>query len=743
MEHSTIPWVEKYRPTKFDDIVLDPLNKQLFENCLDMNYVPNLLFYGPPGGGKCHTINTPILMYDGSVKYVQDVVVGDKIMGDDSTPRRVLSLGTGEDQLYDILVGDSFDNPRENISYGANSEHILCLQHTNGNNVEISVKDYLKLAEEEQNQLHSIHASIEFQELPTEIDPYTFGQQIWIDEEKGFCVKSIPNEYKLNSRLNRMKFLAGIFEKRGNIVHIHRWKDAEIPDPRRVASQHPEKLPSAVQMRPNLRKKEKTIFELKHLNEEFAIELLFIIRSLGFWIESFQGTSLTFSTKMMMRDLMDPADVNSFLSFATHSVGKIKVIPKGIGTYYGFCLDGNHRYVLGNFLVTHNTTTIINFINEYQSRYYKQNKSNVIHLNASDERGIDTIRNQIHQFVKSMNLFEAGLKFVILDEVDYMTKNAQQALKYILQSSHVNVRFALICNYITKIDEALKNEFICIRFNQLPREGIFQFIKSIAVAEKLNICDTTIRTIQDMYNFDVRSMINYIQLNQSNFLCPIMRPARTLGISNSPANETINKESVRMKSGPQVLLMGRKIVPKSPMDTIMNSGVLEQLDLYMGNSEYYTHSSKKERLLFLTEYIHRLSIQYNMDKRTIIQKYFNHIVRKSPERLSQKVLDMMETVLNRQEIPIDIVIKYIVSEMSSGLLPSNYIYSRKSTDDSSGFVIEKPIGNDNGDGDDSEESIVESVWDIDMENYIEVDEELFTHPERINDIQFPKDPVKK
>ena len=128
---------------------------------------------------------------------------------------------------------------------------------------------------------------------------------------------------------------------------------------------------------------------------------------------------------------------------------------------------------------TGKTTTIINLINEFQSIYYKINKNLVIHLNASDERGIDIIRNQIHQFVKTNNMFDTGLKFVILDEVDYMTKNAQQALKYLLQTCSQNVRFCLICNYISKIEESLQNEFICIRFNQLPKPDIYQFIQNI------------------------------------------------------------------------------------------------------------------------------------------------------------------------------------------------------------------------------------------------------------------------
>ena len=102
---------------------------------------------------------------------------------------------------------------------------------------------------------------------------------------------------------------------------------------------------------------------------------------------------------------------------------------------------------------TGKTTTIINLVNKFHNKQNQNNKSLTIHLNASDERGIDIIRNQINQFVNSKTLFVNGTKLVILDEVDYMTKNAQQALKYLLQSYNNNIRFCLICNYISKIDE--------------------------------------------------------------------------------------------------------------------------------------------------------------------------------------------------------------------------------------------------------------------------------------------------
>jgi len=140
----------------------------------------------------------------------------------------------------------------------------------------------------------------------------------------------------------------------------------------------------------------------------------------------------------------------------------------------------------------------------------------MIHLNASDERGIDIIRNQISQFVNSKCLFNKGLKFVILDEVDYMTKNAQQALKYLLQKNPDNVRFCLICNYISRIDESLQNEFMRCRFNKLPEAKVFDFIKEIVINEKINISNENITKIINNYNNDLRSIINYLQCNQSN-----------------------------------------------------------------------------------------------------------------------------------------------------------------------------------------------------------------------------------
>lgn len=163
---------------------------------------------------------------------------------------------------------------------------------------------------------------------------------------------------------------------------------------------------------------------------------------------------------------------------------------------------------------TGKTTTIMNLINSYQERYNQVGKGLTIHLNASDERGIDIIRNQISQFVNSKALFTTGLKIVVLDEVDYMTKNAQHALKYLLQDRSTNVRFCLICNYISRIDDSLQNELLHLRFNQLPSDKITGFLSTIAEKEGVNVSESTVKAVQRLFKSDIRSMINYLQSNQ-------------------------------------------------------------------------------------------------------------------------------------------------------------------------------------------------------------------------------------
>jgi DNA polymerase III delta prime subunit len=253
---------------------------------------------------------------------------------------------------------------------------------------------------------------------------------------------------------------------------------------------------------------------------------------------------------------------------------------------------------------TGKTTTIMNLISEYNNTYNNGCKGSVIHLNASDERGIDIIRNQIYQFVKSNNFFCKGLKFVVLDEVDYMTKNAQHALKYLLQTSSYNVRYCLICNYISKIDESLKNEFICIRFNQLPQKEIHSFIENIIKSEELIIDVDTIEMIQYMYNSDIRSMINFIQLHQKH---------------------------------------------KGIQTNIITNKIWEQMKTIL---------DKKEKT-DIHSFIQSTCIQYNIDKKTAIKQYYNYIIRNYPSDITITYLNNIEVLLHNDSSNIDNMINYM------------------------------------------------------------------------------------
>ena len=167
---------------------------------------------------------------------------------------------------------------------------------------------------------------------------------------------------------------------------------------------------------------------------------------------------------------------------------------------------------------TGKTTTVINFIKLYQKTYSEENRDLVIHLNASDDRGIETIRNQIMQFVCTKNLFNKGTKFIILDEIDYMTLNAQTALKNLIQimnKQNNNVVFCLIANYLSKITPQLQNMCIHMRFNQLPKNSIYSLLKTICENEKISFDKTYLTNLIEYFKSDIRSMINYMQLNRS------------------------------------------------------------------------------------------------------------------------------------------------------------------------------------------------------------------------------------
>lgn len=270
--------------------------------------------------GKCLARNTPVLMHDGTIKMAQEVLVGDQLMGDDSTPRTVLSTCSGEEELFDIL-------PARGDKYTVNRSHILSLKCAKtGTVVDISVDDYLTL--ENRGSLCGYRVGVEFPEREVPLDPYVVGY--WLgDGSYRHDHKRIPHLYKCNSRRVRMELLAGILDA----VHV---RGPEI-----------------------------TI-----KSEKFTDDVIYLARSLGFaaykklcivedaTIDTCYSTRITGKGMEQVPTRVRPmrAEPHAWDALMTG----IRVVPNRVGKYYGFEIDGNRRFLLGDFTVTHNTVMALN-----------------------------------------------------------------------------------------------------------------------------------------------------------------------------------------------------------------------------------------------------------------------------------------------------------------------------------------------------------------------------------------------
>jgi hypothetical protein len=399
-----------------------------------------LLLYHGLGSGKCLAKDTAVMLSDGSVKMVQDIKVGDLLMGDDSTPRTVLSLARGRDKMYDIV-------PIKGEKYTVNQEHILCLRasgfpkisfnkhksntHFNiqwlennefqsrtftynsdnledvrktandffetvrntDNVLEIAVKDYLNLSDKKKGFLKGYRVPIEFPEKPLPMEPYMIGYWLGDGTSGGSAItsqdstvlhyfsnelpkyglslnyhcgytygisgngknggnaflnalkgnnminnKHIPALYKCNSRENRLKLLAGLLDSDGSYGNGG--------------------------------------FEFSQKNENLMNDVVYLARSLGFSCYKVEKkTTWTYKGEKKYGTAFRVCINGSGLHEIPTKIPRKRAAPRkqikdvlvtGITVkyvreddYYGFMIDGNRRFVLGDFTATHNTATSI------------------------------------------------------------------------------------------------------------------------------------------------------------------------------------------------------------------------------------------------------------------------------------------------------------------------------------------------------------------------------------------------
>ncbi|KAJ0631475.1 putative AAA+ ATPase domain, ATPase, AAA-type, core [Helianthus annuus] len=138
----------------------------------------------------------------------------------------------------------------------------------------------------------------------------------------------------------------------------------------------------------------------------------------------------------------------------------------------------------------------------------------VLELNASDERGIDVVRQQIQDFASTQSFSfgaKASVKLVLLDEADAMTKDAQFALRRVIERYTKSTRFALICNNVNKIIPALQSRCTRFRFAPLDAVNVTERLKYVINAEGLDVTEDGLAALVRLSNGDMRKALNILQ----------------------------------------------------------------------------------------------------------------------------------------------------------------------------------------------------------------------------------------
>lgn len=172
-----------------------------------------------------------------------------------------------------------------------------------------------------------------------------------------------------------------------------------------------------------------------------------------------------------------------------------------------------------------------------------------LELNASDERGIETIRNKIFSFCKKKAVNNVGYKIIFLDEVDSMTSIAQQALRRIIEIYSANTRFILSCNISSNIIEAIQSRCTIFKFKKILDIEMYDYIKNICDKENIQYNDDSIKLIAEYSEGDMRRCLNNLQafktinleINEAN-IRDFLNIPDSIFISNLFKKETLKEK---------------------------------------------------------------------------------------------------------------------------------------------------------------------------------------------------------
>lgn len=384
----------------------------------------------PPKSYKCFGKGTGILMFDGSVKQVEEIKVGDLVMGDDSTPRRVLTAGSGNGPLYRVEQ-DSGDD------FVCNDAHVMCVKNLRGEVKEITAEEYSGKVPWFQRTWKGFKAAVEFPQRDVPLDPYFLG--LWLGDGStnhteitvadkdpeiadwltcyasalgmritpqpangSACFRFVPSEKRdpicsvpgcgqphrtgglCLKHYNHAKYHDGFKVHPAGQTHAQSTiksalkslgilHNKRIPDLYRFNDRKTRLslLAGLIDSDGSLVKKGRMAFV--NANQRLAEDVCWLARSLGFLVNvapykssirstGFEGLAwhVTFSGNLAEIPTIVKRKRGRNAIRKKGARHKIEVNPIGTGEYYGFTVDGNSRFLLADFTVTHNSTFCVN-----------------------------------------------------------------------------------------------------------------------------------------------------------------------------------------------------------------------------------------------------------------------------------------------------------------------------------------------------------------------------------------------
>ena len=166
-------------------------------------------------------------------------------------------------------------------------------------------------------------------------------------------------------------------------------------------------------------------------------------------------------------------------------------------------------------------------------------RDNYLELNASDERGIDVVRQKVKDFARTKAMGNVPFKVIFLDEADALTREAQQALRRTMENYTNTCRFILSCNYSSSIIDPIQSRCVVFRFKLLEKKDVITVMKKIAEKEGLKLTDEALESLYESSEGDCRRAINLLQATSSIALDINAEIVKMIASSAKPTNVKI------------------------------------------------------------------------------------------------------------------------------------------------------------------------------------------------------------